>query len=218
LNTTIEPHGFYTEQLSAIERFFLDPNKSLMRLILDPEFRNMPVNYLVQREDQPDFPHILLGFFEPFHNPTVWIDGLVELVNSEIAENVEAGSPICETSEHKLASFPLAQRDILGEFLEGINDFAESLPDNAGALVFLLDPSEIGDDEQWLRRMQVLADGSHSSWLKFLVLEPRLGQPLASLADHPRVESLLFWMSPEEIEKRADNVLKLSGGLEGYSS
>jgi len=189
----------------------------LLRLILDPEFRNMPINYLVQREDKSDFPHLLLGYFEPFHDPTEWIDGLVEFTNSEMVAHVEGAQPICLTSEHKLASFPMAKRDVLGEFLEGISEFAEGLPDYVGSLVFVLDPSEISDKKQWLRRIKFLADETNSPWLKFLIFESRAEQPLVALNDHPSVESLLFWMSPEEIEKRADNVLKLSGGLEGYA-
>jgi len=179
-------------------------------------FRNMPINYLVQREDQPDFPHILIGYFEPFQSPSVWLDGLISLTNAQITENVEDGQPVCETSENVRTPFPGAIPDLWEDFMIGIENFCQNLPDYVGAVVFVIDPPDVGNPEDWQRRVHFLAEQIKSPWLKFLVLEPRDSEPLADLADHPRVDTLLFWMSPEEIERRADNGLRMSGGLEGY--
>lgn len=199
-----------------MEGFFLRTDASMMRLVLDPEFRNMPINYLVQREDQPDFPHLLIGYFEPFQSPVAWLDGLIEMVNAQISENMDEGRAICQTSKHRTEIAPKIQRDIWREFLTSLDDFAENLPDQVGSLIFVLDPPDIVETDVWLKRMRFLADHTRSPWLKFLVLDKRGDPALAALEDHPRVETLLFWMSPDEIERRADNVLKNSGGLKGY--
>jgi hypothetical protein len=98
-------------------------------------------------------------------------------------------------------------------FLTQAEAIGDGLPDYFGSLVFVLEPGVVRDRAGWLSGIRFLADRTASRWIKFIVLEPRLDPILEDLRRHPKVATELFWLSPEEIERRADAVLAASGGL-----
>jgi hypothetical protein len=206
------PEAFFIERLQVIEAFLVDPGHVCLRLVIDPEMRRMPLNYLGKREDDPSFPHLVLSFFEPFDGPHSWFARLLAMLEREIdAERetlaelgVDVSRPV-PAAEHRSRTWEL--------FLAQAERIAEGLPDHVGSLTFVLEPEEVRDPANWERGIRYLADRTASRWLKFIILEPRLDPLLADLREHPKVATELFWLSPAEIERRADAVIAASGGL-----
>ena len=187
---------FFIEKLEELEDFLLDPDHAVLRLVIDPEMRRVPVNYLVRREEEADFPHILLSFAQDFKSPYTWYARLLEEFESEIERHRES----LQTAGVDLEALGRAGGQsekpwVL--FLQRAGAIARSLPDSVGSLVFLLEAEEIGDPENFARGINYLADTTVSVWLKFIVVESRLDPVLEGLKDHPKVCSQLFWLSPE---------------------
>ena len=102
-------------------------------------------------------------------------------------------------------------------FLGQAEHLAGSLPDNAGAIVFLIDPERV-DRRRFVQPLHRLSGvGDAELWLKFIVLDDRSGPRLSALVDeHPRIDRQVFWLSPEEISWRLDAAaMPGEGGDEG---
>lgn len=204
--------SFFPERLEAMEAFLLDPGRVCLRVVIDPELRRMPLNYLGRQDDDPAFPHLILSFFEPFNAPHNWFARLLAMLEGEIDAQRETLAELGVDLARPLADERRRSRT-WELFLDQAERIAASLPDNVGSLVFVIEPETVEDPENWRRGMRFLADRTASPWLKFIVLEPRLHPLLESLSGHPKVTTEVFWLSPEEIERRADAVLAASGGL-----
>jgi tetratricopeptide (TPR) repeat protein len=202
---------FFAEKLEELEEFLLDPDHCVLRLVIDPEMRRVPVNYLVRREEMADFPHLLLSFAQDFASPERWFKQLLEAFESEIERSQEelrsAGVEV-----KKPATAPGQEAKPWVRFLGRAESVACSLPDSVASLVFLLEAEKIDDPENFARGVKYLADKTASEWLKFIVIESRLEPVLEDLAEHPKVRSQLFWLSPEEIERRAEADLPSEDG------
>lgn len=205
---------FFVDQLEEIETFLLDPDRSVLRLIIDPEMRRVPLNYLIRREEMADFPHLMQAYAQDFSSPERWFAQLLEEFETEIARNREdlekAGVVL------KIPAQPAGgELKPWARFLQRADGIAESFPDTIASLVFLLEAEQIDDPKAFCRGIEYLADKTASEWLKFIVIEPRLEPTLEELAEHPKVKSQLFWLSPEEIERRAEADLPREEGSKG---
>ena len=205
------PENFFVEQFEKLEAFLVDPDRVLLRLLIDPEMRRMPLGFLAARDEAPDFPHLLLHFDAPFDAPFTWFESLSAQLDREIEafeEDLRAvGAEIAEPATDR----PDRASRNWERFLTRAENLTESLPDNVGSLAFLLEPETIADVENWQRAMSFLADRTGSQWLKFIVFEPRLAPTLSELEEHWKVQTQVFHISPEEIERRAEAVLKEPG-------
>lgn len=203
------PEQFFVEELQKIERFLVDTDSVMLRIVVDPEMRRMPLNYLSSREEAADFPHLLLSFTEPFASPFLWFDDLLNMFDAAIAEEEETLQQIgadLSDPEDGATTVP----SIWATFLARAEKVTDSLPDHIGALVFVFEPESVEDPQNWVKAMEFLADRTGSQWLKFLVLEPRLTPQLEALKDHPKVKTQVFWLAPEEIERRAEAIVLAS--------
>lgn len=200
------PEAFFTEQLELLDDFFTDPGRSCQVVRIDPEMRRMPYNYLARRDEDPAFPHFIFAFQEPFRSAHAWFARLTSMLHTEIA----AWRTDLEAAGVRLSVPPARQEGAnkpWESWIDWTGQIAGSLPFRAGAMVFLIEPDEIHDASVWNGAIRFLADFTRSDRVKYLILEPRLNPLLDDACEHPRVGNQLFWMSPAEIEQRAEDVL-----------
>jgi tetratricopeptide (TPR) repeat protein len=104
-------------------------------------------------------------------------------------------------------------------FLRQAEHLAGSLPDNAGALVFLIDPEHVEDGAWFSRSIEFLASETRERWLKFIVLDNRSSPRLSALAaEHSRIYVQTFWLSPEVMGRRLNATARQAAGGGGDSN
>lgn len=195
--------SYFEQELDAIDAFLLDPEHPVMRIVADREMQRLPLQYLMRREDDERFPHLCVALTQPFLSWSQWFGAALSSLDAELRKVAEAGEPLLIAAK----SSTDAGRSLPQEFLARGEGLASALPDQVGSLLFVLVPEQVEDGEGWIRSVRFLADGVTSRWLKFLIVEERQ-QPLTQvLADHPRILSRVFWLSPEEIAGRAEGDL-----------
>lgn len=205
---------FFEEQFDALEVFLLHPDAPVRVVRIDSELRPMLLKYLVCKDEEPEFPHLLIGYDAPFRDPVSWFAGLGTTLTGEIDQNraALAAAGVADPFPSK----PTARMKTPERFLIQAEHLAHQLPDSVGALTFVLEPEQIDDAEGFRRSLAFLADHVRSPWLKFLVLEERSRSVLDELVqNHPRVDAQVFWLSPEELGERAERALAASGGKPG---
>jgi tetratricopeptide (TPR) repeat protein len=190
--------AYFRDELQKLDTFLLDPDLVLLRLVLDPEMERMPLRYLAGREEQADFPHLLVGLTHPFASAREWSITANGILRAELERNADALGAVGVS----IPPLPNGEKP-WADFIRGAEMLAESMPDNVGTILFVIAPEAIADDAAFSRSLRYFADAVHSRWLKFVLLEPRLAPRAAELATHPRVRTQTIWLSPEEIERRA---------------
>lgn len=198
-------HDYFAEKFEKIEIFLLNQEVSVMQLLIDPEMHQILFRYLQKRDDDSSFPHILIGLFQSFRSAREWGLDILSSLNHQIEVHkshlVECGVNIKQVSPGVLPIEPWR------EFLAVASYVSKSLPDNFGSVVFLVSPEEVTDEQNWPNAVKFLLNENTSPWLKFIVIDPRTQPRLTGLADHPRITTELFWLSPDEIEERAETFL-----------
>jgi tetratricopeptide (TPR) repeat protein len=207
------PESFFEEQLAELDGFLVDPDLSVLRLIIDPEMERVPLRYLESRDADDSFRHLFLYHAEPFDSHMHWNKSLLTLLDEQIAENAddlaEVGFDTAATDrDDEFADRPWRI------FLARAERLSNSLKDFADSLVVILLPETIGDSKNWARNIRFFADRVGTSALKFIAFESRTEPLLDDLEDHPKVKHQLFWLSPAEIEKRAEAELDTSASAE----
>jgi tetratricopeptide (TPR) repeat protein len=202
--------GFFPEQFDALTDFMAGEAEVVRRVLIDPEMRPLLRKALVRLDERADFPHILIGHDAPFTDGVAYFAGLLERLEGEIERNAatlaEAGVSVARPNA---ADGELANR----RFLSLARRVAEALPEDVGALVFVLEPERIDDPATFRRAVGWLADATApGEWLKFVLVEDRRAPLLDEVvAANPRVGSQCFWLSPEEIERRLGQELAAAG-------
>lgn len=200
---------FFEEQFDALEVFLLEPDAPVRVVRADAELRPILLKYLVGKDQEPDFPHLLIGYDAPFWDPVSWFEGLGTTLMREIEQNraALAAAGVADPFPDK----PTVRMKPPERFMVSAEHLADQLPDSVGALAFVLEPEQIDDAEGFRRSLAFLADHVRSPWLKFLVLEERSRPVLDELVqNHPRVDAQVFWLSPEELGERAARGLAAS--------
>jgi len=213
---------FFAEQLNLIEDFLISPDPAVTIILADGEMRSVLMRMLVGLDDDPEFPHMLIGYYEPLTDPSLWFAGLDRELGMQLSAHAEMlaanGLRVESPSHAETLTAPW-------RFLRQAERVANSLPDQSGALVFLLDPERVENKAGFSRSIEFLALETRERWLKFIVLDDRSEPCLAALAaGHPRIAVQSFWLPPEEIGRRLnagsskaaaeggdDNALALAG-------
>lgn len=196
------PETFFEEQFKALEEFLLNPEVSILRLVIDPEMHRVPIRFLESKDQDDTFRHLIINHSDDFDTHVHWNNALLKGLDSEIDTNaaalVQAGIDI----DALLVDIAQSNQP-WKNFLNRAEQVANGLTDYISSLVFVLSPAAVRDELNWLRTIKFFADRTGTSLLKFIVFEQRVGPLLDSLKDHPKVQNQLFWLSPNEIEKRA---------------
>ncbi|HEY0420314.1 MAG TPA: hypothetical protein VGC80_12425, partial [Acetobacteraceae bacterium] len=202
--------AFIREQLHALETFLASRDGVVRRVLVDGEMRPILLKMLAGRDGEDSFPHILLGYEAAFTDPVTWFAGMQDVLEAELAEHGDAlaaeGINVTDRARNPAARGPWP-------FLLRAERLADALPEEVGAIAFLLDPAQIDDTAGYIASIAFLAQQVRSHWLKFIVLEDRQAPALAALHGADRVSSQIFWASPQELEDRV--MAQLAGaGLE----
>lgn len=164
---------------------------------------------LLGLDEQADFPHLMIACDAVFTEPVQWFRDLQDTLEAECAAHAadlaDAGFSTANPATDPSARGPWP-------FLLRAEQLAAALPDNCGALVFVIDPQRMDDTAGFVRSIEFLADNVRGAWLKFVVLDDRLA-PCPGLLDpaHVRVGSQIFWCSPREMEARLDAMMAVQG-------
>jgi Flp pilus assembly protein TadD len=196
--------AFFGEQLRDLENFLALSPGNVRIVRIDPEMRGLLLRMLSRREQSPGFPHLLIGFYDDFRDPTSWFEGLHAALRAHIDE---AAGALAERAIAPPAGYADADGDqpitAPWRFLRLAESLAARLPDDAGALAFLLAPEQIGDAASFVQSIEFLASRATSRWLRFIVLEDRAAPLLADLATtEPTVSHQTFWQSAERLAHR----------------
>ena len=186
--------------------------EEVVRIVqVDPEMHRILCKMLGGLDESDDFPHLMIGQDDAFTDPVTWFGSMQDRVEEQF---------VAYSSD--LAALGIASRDSAKDpslrgpwpFLMRAEGFAKSLPDDVGALVFVIDPERCDDVAGFARSIAFLATEVRTPWLKFLVLDERLSPRLATVAaDHPRIGSQTFWCSPQEMASRLQGTLADSASL-----
>lgn len=205
---------FFAEQLELVRDFLATPDVAVNIIQVDGEMHGILMRLLAGLDNDPDLPHALIGHYEPFTDPAAWFAGMKAALDAQLALHAEAlaaiGVPASGPDPAKALTAPW-------HFLRHAERLAASLPDDAGAIAFLIDPERVEDDAMFGRSIDFLASQTREPWLKFIVLDDRSRPRLAALADdRSRVDLQVFWLPPEEISWRLNAAaMQGEGGDEG---
>src|SRR6516164_5602315 len=129
--------AFFHEQLRTLENFLGSPDGVVRRVLVDREMRPILVKTLAGRDAEDSFPHALLGYQEVFTDPVSWFAGMQDVLEAELAEHGAAlaaeGIAVANDAKNPTARGPWP-------FLVRAEGLADKLPDQVGALAFLVDP------------------------------------------------------------------------------
>jgi len=188
---------FVGEQLLDL-RNFLTISDSVVRVVrIDPEMRSLFLRILARVDEQADFPHILIGHYDGFGDPSWWFRGLEEAIKRQLDEFSDALTENgIDLGDRQVGSAPV-------RFLRLAEQVTGRLPDNIGSLAFVIDPEQMEDAASFVRSIEFLATHTSSHWLKFIVLDDLAAPLLTELSQaHPRVTYQIFRLTPEEMARR----------------
>lgn len=205
---------FFAEQLELIKDFVVTADSAVNVIAVDGEMQGILMRMLAALDNDPGFPHALIGYYDAFTDPSSWFAGMKDALDTQLAAHADAlsaiGVPGADPNQARVLTSPW-------RFLGHAEHLAGSLPDTAGAIVFLIDPERVDDDASFSRSIDFLASETRERWLKFIVLDNRSSPRLSALAaEHSRIDLQIFWLPPEEISWRLRAAAMPSeGGDEG---
>lgn len=187
---------FFAEQFQTLRDFFVSPKTVVQVVYVDPDLRELLIRALVKMQDEENFAHLIIPSDEAHEDHESYTRALASLVDDEIKKNSTL-----------LSSLNVAVPPG-GDFLTRAAALADALPDHAGSVVFLVEPGSVADPGAYARTIETFANECASKWLKFLCIETRTEPRLKDRTlELERVGSQTFFLSPEEIEKKAREAL-----------
>ncbi len=204
--------SYFPEQLDQLKKFMTSATETVRCLQVDPEMKPMLLKILAKLDEDPGFAHALLLINIGFHNPDDYSHKLLERIKADYEKNKKSFDELGVI--FKQTDNPNNQLKPPEEFIQYSNQLADSLLDNMGSIVLIIDPEEIIDKVEFKRFIEFFAFRVDSKWLKCLVFDSRVDPVLEGLSeDNDRIGKQTFYLSPGEIEKRAHDDLS-SGVLE----
>jgi len=204
---------YFPEQLDQLKKFTTSATEVVRCVRIDPEMKPMLMKILAKLDEDSEFPHALLSIKTCFNNPHDYFQKLLEQLTKNYEENkknlVELGVVFKQNGD------PKKKLKSPAKFIQYATDLADSLLDNMGSMVLVIDPEEVADEVDFKKSIEFLADKTTSRWLKYIVFDSRANPVLEGLnEENDHVGMQTFYLSPEEIEKRASKDLSLPGVLE----
>ena len=193
---------FFADQFRQIRAFMVDPKHVVRVLRVDPDLQPMLLKALAKMDDEADNVHAMLHADASFVSPEQYFAALHDQLE---AEHTEHAAALEESGVGEIPYFDPAKHHPATRFCLYAAALAEALPDDAGSLVFLVDPESVHDAGAYRHSIDYLARAVDSRWLKFLVLEPRSDERLVGLEDeHDNVGTQTFYMPPDAIERKLE--------------
>src|SRR5690349_14635920 len=93
--------AFFEDQIEELRAFLEAPDRIILVVQVDPEFRAILLKMLTGLDEQDDFPHVLIGHSEQFAEPRQWFGALQDALEAEIerhaadlaAEGIQCANP-----------------------------------------------------------------------------------------------------------------------------
>jgi tetratricopeptide (TPR) repeat protein len=192
---------FFDEQIRELRQFLEVPGPRLRVVLTDEDTKTVTHRLLAGLENKDDMPHVFVPTDAPF---TSW----AAFFERAYADLVEVYAPFAEPLGGECVLAPrewsrLRVADPGERFAYGVSLFANALPEEVGAVVFIIDPSEVTDPTGYRSALLFLAQRTPSDWVKFIVLDDRQnGHTPPLLKQLPDVGVQSMYLAPDEMEKR----------------
>lgn len=173
-----------------------------MRIVrIDPDLEVLFMKALVKIDEQEDNPHFTIACGMNFENPDQFFNALLSRLDEEYKKHSDN-----LRKQGVQFQLPFEENEPLHpavKFIQYAQALTDGMPDQMGALVFLLDPEEIADKQQYALTVEYLAENTSSEWVKYLVLDERVKPMFEGLDEKlEQVTVQTFYLPPEEIEKQ----------------
>ncbi|HJZ54464.1 MAG TPA: tetratricopeptide repeat protein [Gemmataceae bacterium] len=204
--------SFFEEQLRSLRIFLDTPGAKLRVLLTDEDTKAVIHRLLAGMENDERVPHVFIPSDAPF---TAW----GSFFEHAYADLVESYTPFGNVlSEECILAPPewatLKGSDPAERFARGVSLFANALPEEVGAVVFLIDPADVTNPAGYRKALRFLAEQTPSEWVKYVVLDDRLKGHTAELVKQmPKVGVQSMYLAPEEMEKRVKWALTTGIGV-----
>lgn len=194
---------FFEEQIRQLRVFLNTPGEKLRVLLTDEDTKVISHKLLAGLDNDDQVTSVFVPTDAAFKTPAAFFEAAYsELVESyNLFADELAAVYVLPPPEWK----SLKYTDPAERFARGVAMFANALPEEAGAVAFLIDPSEVVDPPGYRKALKYLAEHTPSDWVKYLVLDDRLQRHTAELAEQmPKVQVQTMYLPPDELEKRVN--------------
>jgi tetratricopeptide (TPR) repeat protein len=193
---------FFEEQTRSLRIFLNNPAPAPMRILLtDPDTKPITHKLLAGMENDERVTAVFVPSDAPFTDRNSFFAKVY-------ADLVESFRPFAETLAAEAVLPPpdwasLKHHDPAERFVNGVSWFANALPEEVGAVAFLLDPAEVSKPAEFREALRFLVENTRSEWVKYVVLDDRLKGHTAELVKEvPTIKVQSMYLSPDEMEKR----------------
>ncbi len=200
---------FFEAQVDSLRDFFNAPGFGFRILLTDPDTLSVTQRMLAGMENDPENQAVLIPSDAAFKTVT----GYCQHVLADLHESYEPFAKLLE-AEYILPPpswASLHHADPVERLMNGLARFANALPDDVGAVVMILCPSQIDDAVGYRKCLETCRKlgPKLSKWLKLLVLDDRLkGATVELVMDDPDLDVQSTYLPPAEIERRAKTALE----------
>jgi len=197
---------FFEEQVRSLREFLAEPGCGMRVVLSDPDTKTITHRLLAGLENDDQVTAILVPTDAPFADAA-------SFCRKAYADLVESYTPFAQLLEAEYILPPPAWEslrfsDPAERLARGLAMFANSLPDDVGAVVLVIDPSEVKNAAEYRRVLKYLMGNTPSEWVKYLVIDDRLnGNTVDLVMNTPEIQAQSMHLSPPEIEQRAKQAL-----------
>jgi tetratricopeptide (TPR) repeat protein len=192
---------YFEEQVRHLRIFLNTPGETLRILLTDPDTKVISHKLLAGLDDDDLVTAVFIPTDAAFTSAGAFFErayaDLVESYNvfaDELAEAYVLPPPEWRNLKHA---------DPAERFARGVAMFANALPEEIGAVAFLIDPEKVTDPAGYRRALRHLAANTPSEWVKYVVLDDRIERNTTELvAELPKVRVQSLYLPPEDLEKR----------------
>lgn len=193
---------FFEQQAHALRTFLTVPGGGMRVVQADPDTKPLLHRLLAGLEGDERVPAVLVPTDAPFTDPAAFC----RRVYADLEESYRPFAPLLEAG---YVLPPAGWESLRGDdpaerLARGLARFANALPQEVGAVVLVIDPTEVAQPAEYRRVLRRLAEGTKSEWVKYLVIDDRANGHAAELAGEvPGVSVQSMHLPPAEIERRA---------------
>jgi tetratricopeptide (TPR) repeat protein len=174
-----------------------------MRVVLsDPDTKTITHKLLAGLENDDTVTAVLVPSDAPFADAATFC-------RKVYADLVESYQPFAVPLQAEYILPPpawdsLKFHDPAERLARGLAMFANALPEDVGAVVLVLDPSEVKAAAEYRRVLAHLKAKTPSEWVKYIVIDDRLnGSTVELVMRDDTVQAQSMHLPPAEIERRA---------------
>lgn len=192
---------FFEEQIRHLRVFLNTPGEKLRILLTDPDTKVLSHKLLAGMDNDDAVTAVLVPTDAAFISAAAFFEG----VYADLVESYNLFAD--ELAAHYILPPPewnsLKKADPAERFARGVAMFANSLPEEIGAIAFIIDPVKVTDPAGYRKALKHVSENTPSNWVKYVVLDDRIERQTTELADEmPEVKVQSLYLPPQELEQR----------------